>query len=243
MRTLKIGTQGEDVKQLQIVLSDLGYDIKPDGYFGQKTKSVVQYYQKQNRLTPDGVVGYKTYQALGFIDTETKSRELHLPDYLMLHCTASRGSNEGLKADDIIDYHVRQLGWGRPGYHHIIEHDGTIVNSWDYNLQDGYDPYEIAYGAKSYNPYSIHICYIGGIDDRGNPKDTRTYEQAYSMEYLVKKILDELPDLTVLGHNQVHHKACPSFWVPDWLRNVGVRDRNIIDDDKYQYRPYLMKFN
>ena len=30
-----------------------------------------------------------------------------------------------------------------------------------------------------------------------------------------------------MGHNQVKHKACPWFWVPTYLRELGIAEKNI----------------
>lgn len=53
---LKLGSEGEDVKKLQI---KLGVDAV--GKFGPKTETAVKEWQKLNGLTPDGIVGDKTW--------------------------------------------------------------------------------------------------------------------------------------------------------------------------------------
>jgi Cell wall-associated hydrolases (invasion-associated proteins) len=62
---LKTGSVGTEVKVLQSDLIKLGF--KPgqiDGIFGSKTKSAVQVFQKSVNLTPDGIVGQLTSQAI-----------------------------------------------------------------------------------------------------------------------------------------------------------------------------------
>lgn len=56
---LKIGSSGIAVQNLQ---TDLG--LRPDGLFGQQTKSAVIKFQAQNNLLQDGVVGPKTMEIL-----------------------------------------------------------------------------------------------------------------------------------------------------------------------------------
>lgn len=62
--TLRLGSKGDDVKYLQVILNFYGYDIKVDGMFGSKTEVAVKKFQKSRKLTPDGIVGPKTWNAL-----------------------------------------------------------------------------------------------------------------------------------------------------------------------------------
>ena len=64
--TLSKGSTGQDVKTLQTKLKELGYlQGKVDGIFGSATKKAVKAFQKANKLTADGIVGPKTFAALG----------------------------------------------------------------------------------------------------------------------------------------------------------------------------------
>jgi putative chitinase len=56
---LKLGTEGEDVKKLQIKLG-----VDPIGKFGPKTEAAVKAWQSANGLTPDGIVGPSTWTKL-----------------------------------------------------------------------------------------------------------------------------------------------------------------------------------
>ena len=59
--TLYNGCSGEEVRQLQQALIDLGFlDGKADGVFGNKTENAVRAFQKKNKLTADGLAGEKT---------------------------------------------------------------------------------------------------------------------------------------------------------------------------------------
>ena len=63
--TLKLDSQNSAVTQLQKDLKQLGYyyaDIT--GKFGTKTEAAVKEFQKDNKITADGVAGYKTLQAI-----------------------------------------------------------------------------------------------------------------------------------------------------------------------------------
>lgn len=63
--TLKVGSSGDDVYELQGRLTYLGYyNGKIDGIFGSKTKGAVTWFQWKFGLKSDGVVGAKTKQKL-----------------------------------------------------------------------------------------------------------------------------------------------------------------------------------
>lgn len=67
--TLKRGMRGEQVKLLQETLNELpagaALDLKVDGIFGAETEKAVRQFQADKGLTVDGVVGPKTWKALG----------------------------------------------------------------------------------------------------------------------------------------------------------------------------------
>lgn len=64
-RTLKVGSKGNDVKQLQQNLNALGYNAgTPDGVFGNGTKNAVISFQKTYGLSADGIAGNGTLTAI-----------------------------------------------------------------------------------------------------------------------------------------------------------------------------------
>ncbi len=67
--TLKRGMRGEQVRLLQETLNELpagaALDLKEDGIFGAETEKAVRQFQADYGLTVDGVVGRKTWDALG----------------------------------------------------------------------------------------------------------------------------------------------------------------------------------
>ena len=65
MKTLKIGSKGDDVVALQHLLNVEGYKVKIDGDFGPRTETAVKMLQKANKLEEDGICGPKTWAALG----------------------------------------------------------------------------------------------------------------------------------------------------------------------------------
>jgi uncharacterized protein (TIGR02594 family) len=68
MSTLRKGSRGSQVKALQLLLNAIlkpSPNLKPDGDFGQRTHDAVARLQQANKLTADGVVGPRTWAALG----------------------------------------------------------------------------------------------------------------------------------------------------------------------------------
>ena len=69
MATLKQGSSGPDVTELQQKLKDLGFDPNGvDGSFGPGTKAAVTAFQQSQGLQADGIAGPATLAALGLGD-------------------------------------------------------------------------------------------------------------------------------------------------------------------------------
>ena len=62
----KVGSRGEEVRQIQQKLKDDGfYTGRVDGVYGSATKDAVIKYQKKNGLTADGICGNATLGKMG----------------------------------------------------------------------------------------------------------------------------------------------------------------------------------
>ncbi|MBR2974289.1 MAG: spore cortex-lytic enzyme [Clostridia bacterium] len=88
---LKQGSKGEIVKKVQTKLKNWGYyKGSVDGIYGKQTKSAVQYFQRRNGLTADGIVGKKTAAAMGISlsssSTSTNTGGLSNSDLYLLSC-------------------------------------------------------------------------------------------------------------------------------------------------------------
>lgn len=63
MEVLRLGSRGPQVKLVQSLLAKIGYDAGAiDGIFGQQTRQAVIEFQRDNGLTPDGIVGPSTWR-------------------------------------------------------------------------------------------------------------------------------------------------------------------------------------
>ncbi len=91
---VKVGSRGETVRTIQTKLKRWGYYTGGiDGIFGAKTKSAVQYFQRRNGLTADGIVGSATAKAMGISLSGTvsgsgtvSSGKLNNSDLYLLSC-------------------------------------------------------------------------------------------------------------------------------------------------------------
>lgn len=66
-RVLKNGMRGADVKHVQEILLDLGYDVGStgaDSIYGKKTEQAIKMFQSERMLVADGICGPKTWQML-----------------------------------------------------------------------------------------------------------------------------------------------------------------------------------
>lgn len=126
---------------------------------------------------------------------------------IIIHCSATPEGAD-ISASQIDKWH-RRRGFKSIGYHFVIRLDGTIEPGRDISL--------IGAHCKGHNAASIGICYIGGVDKNGKPKDTRTPAQSEALRGLVGRLKESFPEATVHGHNEFSSKACPSF---DVSRNL-----------------------
>ncbi|MFW5999801.1 MAG: spore cortex-lytic enzyme [Halanaerobiaceae bacterium] len=79
-RILYYGVRDSDVRTLQRKLSQWGfYEESVDGVFGNSTSRAVKDFQRKNGLRVDGLVGEKTWQALGY-RVEPRAEEYGEPE-------------------------------------------------------------------------------------------------------------------------------------------------------------------
>ena len=148
--------------------------------------------------------------------------------YLVIHCTATPEGRE-VKSSDIRHWHTDPVskggrGWKQVGYTDMIHLDGKVERLVKNNEDAQVDPWEITNGAKGYNAISRHVVYVGGVDARNVEKarDTRTPAQREALKKYVLDFHRRFPKVKIVGHNQLSAKACPSFDVPKWLKEIGI---------------------
>lgn len=126
-------------------------------------------------------------------------------DKIILHCTATPEGREVTVAD-VTAWH-KERGFRTIGYHYLVYLDGTVVR--------GRREEEIGAHCLGQNAGSIGVCYVGGLDSQGKPKDTRTAAQRVALRNLVEGLQRRYPHATLHGHNEFAAKACPCFKISD----------------------------
>lgn len=131
---------------------------------------------------------------------------------IILHCSATR-EKQDIKTSTIKQWHLKQ-GWSDIGYHYVIELDGSIHFGRPENV--------IGAHCKGHNSFSIGICYVGGLDEKGNSKDTRTEAQKQSMYKLVKELMGRfnLSIDKIHCHNEYAKKDCPCFKIDTFRKEL-----------------------
>ena len=71
--SLKRGSKGDKVKELQTKLNKVGYNLTVDGSFGSATEKAVKEFQKKYGLTVDGIVGPNTTKKLDEVIASSKA--------------------------------------------------------------------------------------------------------------------------------------------------------------------------
>ena len=131
---------------------------------------------------------------------------------IIIHCSATK-EGQNVTTTDIDRWH-KQRGFAKIGYHYVIYLDGTV--------HKGRDIAEIGAHCTGQNANSIGICYIGGLDAAGTPKDTRTKAQKEALAKLVGELKQKFPESTINGHNEFANKACPCFDVGNWAKENNL---------------------
>lgn len=151
---------------------------------------------------------------------------------LVIHCTATPQGRE-ISSDQIRRMHLSPVseggrGWSQVGYADMIHLDGVVENLVPYNEDNKIDAWELTNGATGINGIARHVVYVGGVlKDAKTPFDTRTEAQKQALKDYIFKFLKNHPDKQIAGHYHFANKACPSFDVEKWLKEIGVPDKNI----------------
>jgi N-acetylmuramoyl-L-alanine amidase len=128
---------------------------------------------------------------------------------LVFHCTAT---HQTATVEAIVRHWREKRRWKNPGYHIIVRADGSWTQLQDFN--------RVSNGVAGINSTSLHISYIGGIDKNGRAFDNRTDTQKEVFETVYHTFKTKMPHLTFHGHYEFSNKACPSYNVKNWIREI-----------------------
>ena len=132
---------------------------------------------------------------------------------IIIHCSATPEGKD-YTVDDIDRWH-RQRKFDGIGYHYVIYRDGSLHLGRSVERNGAH--------CTNHNANSIGICYIGGCAADGKTaKDTRTAAQKRALLSLVKELKHQYPNATIHGHREFAAKACPSFDVQKWIKDMGL---------------------
>lgn len=241
MKTLKKGSKGDDVEVLQHLLNVEGYKVTIDGDFGAKTEAAVIAFQKAHAKEcgeADGVVGAKTWAALGCVSNATNNDKCVDPSvvYAPLDCCISKSPNRSIK---YLAIHYTAGASSAPGRakNMKVSWEKAKRASADFGVDDrdmvqfnpdprNYYCWAVSGGNGIYNSNSISIEMCSNLK-RGTSAKCPNHEGWYFTEATLSnavrlaKILMakfNIPLERVVRHYDVTKKSCPG--VPGW--NDGV---------------------
>ncbi len=120
---------------------------------------------------------------------------------LIWHCTATPEGRE-VSVSEIDRWH-RERGWDGIGYHVVVHLDGS--------MSFGRPISKVGAHVYGHNKGTIGYVYVGGLDDKGRPKDTRTEAQKATMIRLSEQAKQFYGVQKISGHRDYAAKACPCF--------------------------------
>lgn len=137
----------------------------------------------------------------------------HPVKYIVVHSSATPQDRDHTKAD--IDRWHKARGFRDTGYHYVILLDGI--------LEVGRPITEQGAHVRGHNHNTIGVCYIGGTDAQGKPKDTRTAAQKATLKQLLSELKAVYKDAEVVGHRDLAATACPSFDAKEEYKDLKPR--------------------
>ncbi|PLR76268.1 muramoyltetrapeptide carboxypeptidase [Bacillus sp. V3-13] len=111
-RTLREGSSGEDVKELQIRVAGWAADsasqtyVAVDGQFGPGTTAAVKRFQRAYGLTADGIVGPSTQAKLNALESSTGTKNFNYSEF---YSKDGSGFNGGKVSAATVKENVRRL--------------------------------------------------------------------------------------------------------------------------------------
>jgi hypothetical protein len=231
---LRKGDKGSAVKDLQEFL-----EITADGDFGHGTEAAVKKWQVENGLAADGIVGPKTWDAMGLATTD-ESEQVYTTDNGLIvnrHFLPKGEYLEGPSKKEYCFLH-HTAGWNNP-YKTVRnwgnDTRGRVATEFvlgGQKLTDGNADYdgvmvqcmpEGAYGwhlGKNGSQY-MHKHSVGiEVNNFGYLKDGKAYQGSTAHESQIVTLAESFR-----GYKQWHRYSDAQIEVLDkWIRWIGERD-------------------
>ena len=136
---------------------------------------------------------------------------------IIVHCTATRPEwwatrTTAQKTAEVKRWHVEDRGWRDIGYHYLIDRNGYVIAGRPLN--------QVGAHTQGKNTGTVAIALFGGHGSASTDafQENYTPEQDKALRSLIAQLQSKYPTITkVTGHNQYAKKACPGFYVPNWL--------------------------
>ncbi len=233
MELLKKGSKGDTVKVLQEALNKRGHNLTVDGIFGEMTEKAVWAFQASRYLQVDGIVGPKTWEALGivvddidivkgYINTHITHSIGRPVKYIAIHYTAGASSKNGsaravrnvfLKREASADFVVDD--------DNIVQINPDLRNYYCWSVGDKKNVYTGGGGlygkATNKNTISIEICSnlkpgtsSSAVNHEGWYYTEASLDNALRLvRWLMGKF--DIPKERVVRHYDISGKACPGM--------------------------------
>lgn len=235
MTTIKKGSKGQEVLELQKLLNKAGYKVAEDSDFGPATDSAVRAFQKAKGLEPDGIVGSKTWTALGRADGVAGGTKAVDPSVVYLPLKACLTKAPGRKIKYLIIHYTAGSSSAAGSAKSMKGYwEQKREASADFGVDDGgavqFNPDPSTYycwsvsggnGIYNSNSISIEICSNRKPGtNKSKPNHEGWYFTEASLDNAVKlaKILMKkfnIPIDRVVRHWDSTKKVCPG--IPNWV--------------------------
>lgn len=198
--SLRLGSKGDKVTNLQTRLVEEGYDIAVDGSFGPETEAAVKAYQKAKGLTVDGSAGNQTQTSLYGPLTDTTSNN-----------TTTTTTNSPLTNVQKAEQYYDDLKTQAPTYTPDITNDElkslreSILNPTGFSYDPTTDPVYLQYAEEAQKAAKLGMedamgqaaALSGGF---GNSYAQMVGQQVYNEK--MNSVNDIIPELEQNAYNR-----------------------------------------
>ena len=139
-------------------------------------------------------------------NVQCSMKPLNKVKLIVVHCVANK-CNKPFTTDMLIA--CGKAKYGQCSYHYYVRRSGDVIPLLPESVQGVH--------ARHYNDCSLGIVYEGGLDEKGQPADTRTEAQKHALYELLKSLTRDYPNARIVGHSELPEQRMPIEQVLDWL--------------------------